>query len=129
MLSAVEVYVAQLAWPFRAPFPESMVDTAHVHVAMRVGGRFLFQLLNATLLIANMGSGIATQFGASRLLYGMGRGNALPAGLFGAVDARTGVPRNNVLLVGVCMLAGVFLLTYGKGRNWSILELLSPSWA
>jgi putrescine importer len=117
ILSAVEVYVAQLAWPFRTPFPESMVDTAYVHVAMRVGGKFLFQLLNATLLIANMGSGIATQFGASRLLYGMGRGNALPAGFFGAVDAKAGIPRNNVLLVGVCMLAGVFLLTYGEGAE------------
>jgi putrescine importer len=117
ILSAVEVYVAQLAWPFCTPFPESMVDTAYVHVAMRVGGKFLFQLLNATLLIANMGSGIASQFGASRLLYGMGRGNALPASFFGAVDAKAGIPRNNVLLVGVCMLAGVFLLTYGEGAE------------
>ena len=88
LLSAVEVYVAQLVWPSRIPFPESIVDTAYVHVAMRVGGKFLFHLLNATLLIANMGSGIATQFGASRLLYGMGRGNALPLRFFGAVDIK-----------------------------------------
>jgi len=70
----VEVYLAQLVWPARVPFPASMVDTAYVQVALRVGGNFLFQLLNATLLIANMGSGIAAQFGAARLLYGMGRG-------------------------------------------------------
>jgi len=30
------------------------VDTAYVQVALRVGGKFLFQLLNATLLIANI---------------------------------------------------------------------------
>jgi putrescine importer len=117
LLSAVEVYVAQLVWPSRIPFPESMVDTAYVHVAMRVGGKFLFHLLNATLLIANMGSGIATQFGASRLLYGMGRGNALPLRFFGAVDIKNSVPRNNVLLVGACMLTGVFLLTYEEGAE------------
>ena len=89
VLSAVEVYLAQLAWPARAPFPASMVDTtAFVQVALRVGGNFLFQLLNATLLIANMGSGIAAQFGAALLLYGMGRGGALPRRFFGVVSPR-----------------------------------------
>src|ERR1700722_14096445 len=73
VLSAIEVYVAQLAWPYRGAFSDSIVDTADVHVAMRIGGKLLFHLLNATLLIANMGSGISAQFGAARLLYGMGR--------------------------------------------------------
>ena len=117
ILSMVEVYVAQLAWPSHTPFPEPMVDTAYVHVAQRVGGRFLFLLVNATLLIANMGSGIAAQFGAARLLYGMGRGNALPRRFFGAVDAGSGIPRNNVLAVGACTLVGVFLLTYQRGAE------------
>ena len=76
ILSAIEVYVAQLVWPAHTPFPESMIDTAYVFVARRVGGVYLFHLLNATLLIANMGSGMAAQFGAARLLYGMGRANA-----------------------------------------------------
>jgi amino acid transporter len=102
VLSAVEVYLAQLVWPARVPFPDSMVDTAYVQVALRVGGNFLFQLLNATLLIANMGSGMAAQFGAARLLYGMGRGGALP---------------NNVLLLGVVTLVGAFLLTFEKGAE------------
>ncbi len=117
VLSAIEVYVAQLAWPAKAPFPESMVDTAYVHVALRVGGRFLFQLLNATLLIANIGSGIAAQFGAARLLYGMGRENALPRRFFGSVSARSGIPRNNVLLLGLITLVGASLLTYERGAE------------
>jgi len=117
ILSAVEVYSAQLVWPAHTPFPESMVDTAYVFVAQRVGGRFLFHLLNGTLLIANFGSGMAAQFGAARLLYGMGRANALPSRVFAAVDARTGVPRNNVLVVGACTLLGVFLLTYQGGAE------------
>jgi putrescine importer len=117
VLSAIEVYVAQLAWPARTPFPPSMVDTAYVHVAMHVGGRFLFQLLNATLLVANMGSGIAAQLCAARLLYGMGRENALPRRFFGAVSRRSGIPHNNVLLLGLITLVGAFVLSYAKGAE------------
>ena len=117
VLSAIEVYVAQLVWPGRTPFPPTMVDTAYVHVAMRVGGKFLFQLLNATLLVANLGSGIAAQFGAARLLYGMGRENALPRRFFGAVSPRSGIPHNNVVLLGLITLAGAFVLTYAKGAE------------
>jgi len=117
ILSAVEVYCAQLVWPVHTPFPDSMVDTAYVFVAQRVGGVFLFHLLNATLLIANVGSGMAAQFGAARLLYGMGRANALPKALFGAIEAKSGIPRNNVIIVGGCTLLGAFLMTYESGAE------------
>lgn len=117
VLSMLEVYVAQLAWTAREPFPANMVDTAFVHVASRVGGTFLFQLLNATLLVANMGSAVAAQFGASRLMYGMGRSNSLPAKIFGAIDPRHQVPRNNVLIVGAIALIGALLLTYEQGAE------------
>jgi putrescine importer len=117
ILSMIQVYVAQLAWPATQPFPPSMVDTAFVHVAARVGGTFLFQLLNATLLIANMGSAIAAQFGASRLMYSMGRDNSLPPRVFGAIHPRHHVPLNNVLIVGVIALMGAFLLTYEQGAE------------
>jgi putrescine importer len=117
ILSAIEAYVAQLVWPAHLPFAPAMVDTAYVHIARRVGGQFLFQLLNATLLVANMGSGIAAQFGAARLLYGMGREDALPRRFFGSVSAKTGVPRNNVLLLGALTLLGTFLLTFEKGAE------------
>jgi putrescine importer len=117
ILSMVQVYIAQLAWPYTQPFPASMVDTAFVHVAARVGGTFLFQLLNATLLVANMGSAVAAQFGASRLMYSMGRDNSLPQRIFGAIHPRHHVPRNNVLIVGAIALTGAFLLTYEQGAE------------
>jgi putrescine importer len=117
VLSAVEVYAVQLAWPFRALFPESIVDTAYVHAALRIGGNFLFQLLNVTLLIALIGSGTAAHSGAARLLYGMGRGNALPPRFFSAIDGATSIPRNNVLLVGACTLVGAFLLSFAEGAE------------
>lgn len=117
ILSMVQVYVAQLAWPADEPFPPSIVDTAFVHVAARVGGRFLFLLLNATLLVANLGSAIAAQFGASRLLYSMGRDRSLPPRFFGAVEPKRHIPRNNVFLVGFIALTGAFLLTYEQGAE------------
>ena len=117
VLSAIEVYLAQLVWPGRTPFPAAIVDTAFVEVAHRVGGKFLFQLLNATLIVANMGSGIAAQFGAARLLYGMGRADALPRRIFGAVSPKTQIPHFNVLLLGAVTLLGCFLLTFDKGAE------------
>jgi putrescine importer len=117
ILSAVEVYVAQLAWPYNGPFPASMVDTAFVHVASRVGGTFLFQLLNATLLVANMGSAVAAQFGASRLMYSMGRNRSLPQRIFGALEPRHQVPRNNVLIIGAIALVGALLMSYEQGAE------------
>ena len=117
VLSAIEVYLAQLVWPGRIPFPLSIVNTAFVEVAHRVGGNFLFQLLNGTLLIANMGSGIAAQFGAARLLYGMGRADALPKRFFGVVSPSTRIPRNNVLLLGAVTLLGTFLMSFEQGAE------------
>lgn len=116
ILSLAEVYVAQLAWPARPPFPASRVDTAFVHVAARVGERFLFQLLNVTLLIANLRSAVAAQFG-SRLMYGMGRSNSLPGRIFGAIDPKHQVPRNNVLIVGGNAWTGALFLSYEQGAE------------
>src|SRR5579884_2826776 len=85
ILSALEVYAAQLIWPASQPFPN--VDTAYVHVAARAWAP-LFTVVGFTLLLANFGSGLGAQLGAARLLYGMGRSNALPKSFFGAVDAK-----------------------------------------
>ncbi len=110
ILSAMEVYVAQLIWPVSQPFPD--VDTAYVHVAGRVAGPWFFLAMNLTLLVASVGSGMGAQLGAARLLYGMGRSNALPRSFFGAVDPVRRIPRNNVIFVGLVALLGAFLLSY-----------------
>jgi putrescine importer len=114
VLSAVEVYAAQLVWPASQPFPN--VDTAFVHVAARAW-RPLFAIVGFTLLVANFGSGMGAQLGAARLLYGMGRSNALPKSFFGAVDPHRHVPRNNVIFVGLIALIGAFIISYGLGAE------------
>jgi putrescine importer len=114
VLSAIEVYVAQLVWPASQAFPN--VDTAYVHIAGRMWPP-LFTVVGFTLLLANFGSGMGAQLGAARLLYGMGRSNALPKSFFGVIDAKHHVPRNNVFFVGAIVLIGAFFLSYGLGAE------------
>jgi putrescine importer len=111
-LSAAEVYVGQLVWPASQPFPNE--DQAYVFMAARTWAP-LFSIVGLTLLVANFGSGMGAQIGAARLLYGMGRSNALPRSFFGAVEPKHQIPRNNVIFIGVIVLLGSFPLTYGDG--------------
>jgi putrescine importer len=124
ILSALEVYIAQLVWPVGQPF--SNVDTAYPEVmsrlwpSLQVLGRTiapLSVLVGWTLLLANFGSAMGAQLGAARLLYGMGRSDALPRKFFGAVDPKHHIPRNNVLFIGVVVLIGSFFLSYGLGAE------------
>lgn len=115
ILASVEVYSAQLVWPGSQHFPD--VDTAFVHVAGRAAGAWLFALINITLLVATVGSGMGSQLGAARLLYGMGRGNALPKSFFGAIEPKRRIPQNNVVFVGVLALAGTTVLTFERAAE------------
>jgi putrescine importer len=115
VLSGLEVYAAQLVWGTK-PFSSDQVESAFALLSRTVGGAALFQVMNFTLLVANMGSGIGSQLAAGRLLYGMGRGNALPRSFFGAIEPRHRIPRNNILVVGVIALLGAGVLEFFAGR-------------
>src|SRR5512135_1980191 len=113
-LASMEVYAAQLVWP-ASTFSD--VDTAYVAVAGRAGGPWMFGVINLTLLVATVGSGMGSQLGAARLLYGMGRGNAIPKSFFGAIDPKRRIPRNNVLLVGALALLGGLTISFERGAE------------
>ncbi|MGP8246450.1 MAG: APC family permease [Bryobacteraceae bacterium] len=114
VLSALEVYAAQLVWPASEPFPDE--TTAFVYAAGRTWAP-LFGIVGATLVVANFGSGMGAQLGAARLLFGMGRGNALPKSFFGVIDPKRRIPGNAVMFVGVVSLIGAFLLDYDLGAQ------------
>ena len=114
ILSAVEVYAAQLLWPASQPFPK--VETAFVSAAGRAWLP-LFGIVGGTLLVANFGSGLGAMIGAARLLYGMGRSNALPKSFFGVIDAKSRIPRNSVLFVGVVTVVGAFRMNFDLGAE------------
>jgi amino acid transporter len=115
ILASIEVYVAQLVWPRGQAFPD--LDTAYVHVSGRMGGPILFLIVNGSLLLANVGSGMASQLGAARLLYAMAQDGALPRRFFGSVDAKNRIPRNNVLLIGAICMAGALVFSYQLGTE------------
>src|SRR5512133_2110375 len=114
VLASVQVYFAQMVWP-GTQFPDQ--DTAFVYIAGRAGGQWLFYVINIALLIATIGSGSGAHLGAGRLLYGMGRDNAIPSRFFAHIDPKTRIPNYNIMLIGVLVLAGAFLLTYSTGAQ------------
>ncbi len=114
VLASVQVYLAQLVWP-SIEFPD--VDTAFCYVAGKAGGHWLFLVVNFALLVATIGSGSGAHLGAGRLLYGMGRDNAIPRRFFGFVHPRTRVPSRNILLVGMVAFITTVFLTYDGLRD------------
>lgn len=114
LLSSLEVYAAQLVWGPK-PFPKDMVESAFPLVARQAGGFFLFHVLNFTILVGNVGSGMGAQLAAARLLYGMGRSRAIPGKFFGAVEPKRRIPMNNVVLIGAVALVGALFISYERG--------------
>jgi len=136
VLASIQVYAAQLVWP-GTNFPDT--DTAFCYVAGKAGagqtfqgidlaskdavhgaiaagsGLWLFNAVNLALLVATIGSGAGAHLGAGRLLYSMGRDNAIPPKFFAAINPRTRIPSNNILLLGVLMLAGALILNRVMG--------------
>jgi putrescine importer len=114
VLSAIEVYAAQLVWP---GWRFADAETAIPQIAGKIGGAFLMATITVALLVATIGSGIGAQLAAGRLLYSMGRDGALPARFFASLAPTTRIPRNNILLVGAVSLVGVFVLDYDTGAE------------
>jgi putrescine importer len=115
VLSTIEVYIAQLVWPASQAYPD--IDTAYVHIAGRAGGTALFQVMSWTLVVATIGSASGAMLAGARLLYGMGRDNALPKRFFGHLHAVRRIPDRNVLLIGGVCLVGAFLISYQLGAE------------
>jgi putrescine importer len=113
LLSTLEVYVAQLVWPSSEPFPD--LDTAFSFVAQRAWAP-LFGVVGLTLIVGSVGGGMTGQLAAARLLYGMGRGGALPRAFFGVIHPKRHVPRNNVLFLGAIAVAASLILPLIAGE-------------
>ena len=115
IVDAIEVYFAEIVWPHGQTLPD--VNTAYVFIAGHIGGIALFTALNLALLVATIGSGMASQLGAARLLLVMGRDGAIPQRFFGEIDSRRRIPRNNVVLIGVICFLGAILLNFSLGAD------------
>ena len=127
LFSALQMYLAQLSaetmWlsgnltqnvPFYDRIPQQHIETSFMTVCAEVGGSLLFNAMTITMFIACLGSGIAGQLGAARLLYGMGKDNVLPRKFFSHLDKRNNSPVYNILLVGILSVIGALSLNYQK---------------
>jgi putrescine importer len=111
-------YLAQRVWPDFRTFPD--VATAFMDATRRVGGTWLFDATIVLVAVADFGAGLATQVGAARLLFGIGRDNVLPKRFFAYLNPTTNTPTFNILLIGALSFAG----SLGK-RYDLIAELLN----
>jgi putrescine importer len=109
LLSALEVYLAQLAWPDYRGYPNN--ETAFLDVTRLVGGPALFTAMGVILVVACFGTALTSLAGAARLLGGMARDNVLPARWFAGHTAR------NIVFLGVVTLIGALCLSYEQAAE------------
>lgn len=110
LFSGLQIYLAQQVWPDYQSFVNP--ETAFFDVSARVGGTFLFNAIAIILFIACMGSGLAGQVGAARLLYAMGRDGVFPKKVFAHLDAKTATPSFNILLIAAITIVVSLLISY-----------------
>jgi putrescine importer len=108
LCAAVQVYLAHQVWPDYTTFKN--LDTAFFEVCVRVGGAFLFNAIAVIMAVACIGTALTGQVGAARLLFGMGRDNALPR-FFARLDRRNN-PALNIGIIGGLALAAALWLDY-----------------
>lgn len=110
IVGGVEVYLGQRIWPDYSTFPN--LETAFMDVTRRVGGPILFQALGVVLILSCVGAGMTGQVGAARLLFGMGRDNALPRRFFAYLDPKFNTPTRNIWLIGIVAYIGTLLISF-----------------
>jgi amino acid transporter len=113
LCACTQVYLAQRVWPDYNSFKD--LDTAFFDVCRRVGGTFLFNAMALILAVACLGSALTGQVGAARILFGMGRDDALPR-FFARLDHRNN-PVLNIWLIGILVLVGALSLNYEKAAE------------
>ena len=110
LFSGLQIYLAQQVWPDYTSFPN--LETAFYDVSARVGGTILFNAIAIILCIACLGSGLAGQAGAARLLYAMGRDEVLPIKKFSHLNTKTSIPDFNIIFIGVLTLVISLIINY-----------------
>lgn len=115
VFGGLQVYLAQRVWPDYNSFPN--IETAFFDVCQRVGGTFLFNAMAVILAVACLGSGLTGQVGAARVLFGMGRDNALPGKFFARLNPKRNTPDWNIWLIGILALAGALWLNYERAAE------------
>jgi len=110
LFSGFQIYLAQQVWPDYNSFPNT--ETAFYDVSARVGGSLLFNAIAIILCVACLGSCLAGQAGAARLLYAMGRDGVLPKTLFSHLNTKTSTPDFNIILIAALTVIISLIISY-----------------
>lgn len=93
----VVAYVVQLVHP-GGTFTNT--DSAALGIAKEIAGNFFGSVFLSAVIVAQFTAGIPIQAAGARLMYAMGRDNALPRVIFGHIHPRLRTPVYNLLLTG-----------------------------
>lgn len=94
-------------------------DNAAEAIAKEIGGDFFGAVFLATVILAQFTAGIPIQAAGARLMYAMGRDNALPKRIFGWLHPRFHTPAINLVLTG---LVGLIALTLSVATSTSFIN-------
>ena len=114
ILSAVEVYAAQLIWPASQPFPD--VDTAFVHVAAAAPGSRCLASSDSPCWSPTSDRAWARRSAPPACSTGWEEATRF-RNRFSGWSTPSIESRNNVLFVGAIALIGAFVMSYGLGAE------------
>jgi amino acid transporter len=104
----VQAYASQLLWPDYTTFESA--DTALFEIAGVAGGSVMAGLYTFAVVISTLTAGITGQSSAARVMYGMGRDEALPKKIFTYLHPKFQTPIINILIMAVIGIVGALVL-------------------
>ncbi len=104
----LQAYVAQLVWPDYTTFETA--DTALFEVAQLAGGALMAGVYTFAVVLSTLSAGVTGQSSAARLLFGMGRDEALPKKFFAYLHPKFQTPIYNILTMCVIGVVGAIVL-------------------
>jgi len=110
LFSGLQIYLSQQVWPDYNSFTNP--ETAFFDVSARVGGSLLFNAIAIILFVACLGSGLAGQVGAARLLFAMGRDGVLPKKFFSHLGTKSSAPDFNIIFIAVLTIIISLIISY-----------------
>jgi len=103
----IVAYLGHLVYPDYTKFPNP--DTAANEIIKHIGGNLFSTFYTAVLLLMVISVGTASQVGASRVLYTMGREGLLPKRFFCYSHPKYKTPSLNIILIGMIALSSLLM--------------------
>lgn len=108
ILFVIQSYMYQLAWPEGwNSFKD--VDSAAFELVARVAGDTMSYIFSAAYVVGCLGTALASQTSATRILFGMGRDGVLPKKFFAHVNKKYQTPTYNIILIAIISLPAMFV--------------------